>query len=304
VLHQLEDMNTQRQRVPVIGVQVDVLTWEGALSRIASWGRAHESRYVCFSNVHSAVTAAFDPGFHQVIADSDMCTPDGAPVTWMLRQLGAHGQRRLNGPDLMWRYFAAQAPLAGKVYFYGGSPEALRLLRARVEAEFPGLEVVGTWSPPFRPATRAEDADDVARINASGAHVVFVGLGCPKQEGWMADHRGQVHAVMIGVGAAFDYHAGLQPRAPQWMQHHGLEWAHRLVCEPRRLWRRYLFTNIPFLFMGGAQWLSSRINGARPGTAPPVAAVTHVDLPYEAKPAPAPAAARAHAAAESAPRAI
>ena len=277
-------MNTQRQRVPVIGVQVDVLSWEGALSRIAGWGRAHESRYVCFSNVHSAVTAAFDPGFYQVIADSDMCTPDGAPVTWMLRQLGAPEQRRLNGPDLMWRYFAAEAPKAGKVYFYGGTPEALRLLRDRVEREFPGLEVVGTYSPPFRPASVDEDAEDVARINASGAHVVFVGLGCPKQETWMAERRGQIKAVMIGVGAAFDFHAGLQQRAPQWMQHHGLEWAYRLVREPRRLWRRYLFTNIPFLFMGGAQWLASRINGARPAAAPPVPAATHVNLPYEAKP--------------------
>jgi N-acetylglucosaminyldiphosphoundecaprenol N-acetyl-beta-D-mannosaminyltransferase len=294
-------MNTPRQRVPVIGVQVDVLSWEGALSRIAGWGRAHESRYVCFSNVHSAVTAAFDPGFYQVIADSDMCTPDGAPVTWMLRQLGAREQRRLNGPDLMWRYFAAEAPLGGKVYFYGGTPEALRLLRQRVEREFPGLEVVGTHSPPFRPASPAEDAADITRINASGAHVVFVGLGCPKQETWMAEHRGQIKAVMIGVGAAFDFHAGLQARAPVWMQHHGLEWAYRLVQEPRRLWRRYLFTNIPFMFMGGAQWLSSRINGARPAAAPPVRAETHVDLPYETN---AHAAAHARVAAprtESAP---
>ena len=275
-------MNQLRKRVSVIGTMVDLLDWQGTIDSIAAWGRAGESRYVVASNVHSVVTAAFDDRFQTVANDADMVTCDGAPVTWMLRQLGAPEQRRINGPDLMWRYFAAEAPKGGKIYLYGGTPEALQKLQARIEAEFPGLQVVGTHSPPFRPATHQEDLDDVLRINDSGAHVVFVGLGCPKQELWMAQHRGRVHAVMIGVGAAFEYHAGIQPRAPEWMQHHGLEWAHRLASEPRRLWRRYLFTNIPFLFMGGAQWISSRINGARPAAMPPVVAATHVDLPYDA----------------------
>lgn len=278
-------MNFKRHRVPVLGVQVDVLDWAGAVERIATWGRAAESRYVCFSNVHSAVTASLDCDFHQVLAESDLCTSDGAPVTWMLRQLGAPEQRRLNGPDLMWRYFAAEAPKGGKVYFYGSTPQTLALLRERVECQFPGLQVVGVHSPPFRPITAQEDEEDVQRINASGAHVVFVGLGCPKQELWMAQHRGRINAVMLGVGAAFDYHAGVQRRAPEWMQHNGLEWLHRLASEPRRLWRRYLLTNLPFLFMGSAQWLSSRITGARPAAKPPVAAETHVDMPYERLPA-------------------
>lgn len=275
-------MNRVRHRAPVIGVPVDVLDWETAIARIAAWGRAGESRYVCFSNVHSAITAAFDSGFHQVIAGSDMCTSDGAPVTWMLRQLGASRQERLNGPDLMWRYFAAEAPRGGKVYFYGSTPQTLKLLRERVQSEFPGLKVVGTYAPPFRPTTAAEDEDDVARINASGAHVVFVGLGCPKQEAWMAAHRGRINAVMMGVGAAFEFHAGTQPRAPAWFRNHGLEWAHRLLHDPQRLWRRYLFTNLPFLFMCGAQWIASRLTGARPGRVPPQAVVTAADAPYEA----------------------
>lgn len=277
-------MHANRRRVPVIGVQVDLLDWDGAIQQIAAWGRAHESRYVCFSNVHSTVTASLDGSFHQVLAESDLCTSDGAPVTWMLRQLGAPEQRRLNGPDLMWRYFAAEAPIGGKVYFYGSTPGTLAVLRERVERQFPGLQVVGVHSPPYRPSTVQEDEEDVQRINASGAHVVFVGLGCPKQELWMARHRGRVNAVMLGVGAAFDFHAGVQRRAPEWMQHNGLEWLHRLVSEPRRLWRRYLLTNLPFLFMGGAQWLSSRITGARPAARPPVAAETHVDMPYERAP--------------------
>ncbi len=275
-------MNRVRHRVSVIGVPVDILDWETAIGSIAGWGRAGESRYVCFSNVHSVVTAAFDSSFHQVIAGSDMCTSDGAPVTWMLRQLGAPQQERLNGPDLMWRYFAAEAPKGGKVYFYGSTPETLKLLRERVESEFPGLQVAGTYAPPFRPMTAAEDDDDVDRINASGAHVVFVGLGCPKQEVWMAAHRGRIHAVMMGVGAAFEFHAGVQPRAPAWVRNNGLEWAHRLLHNPQRLWRRYLFTNMPFLFMAGAQWIASRITGARPGKVPPQAAFTHADKPYDA----------------------
>ncbi len=267
-----------RHRAAVISTQVDVVGWDDAINRIASWGHARESRYVCFSNVHSAVTAAFDTRFAQAVNSSDLCTSDGAPITWMLRQLGAYEQPRLNGPDLMWRYLEQEAQREGKVYFYGSTPATLKLLKARVEAEFPGLQVVGAHAPPFRPATGREDDEDVQRINDSGAHVVFVGLGCPKQELWMASHRGRVQAVMIGVGAAFDFHAGIKERAPVWMQHSGLEWAYRLLQEPRRLWRRYLFTNVPFLFMGGAQWLASRLNGARPAAAPPIPAATHVEV--------------------------
>jgi len=273
-----------RHRATVISTHVDVLGWDAAIGRIAAWAEARESRYVCFSNVHSVVTAAFDTRFNHVLNDADMCTSDGAPVTWMLRELGARHQPRLNGPDLMWRYLALEASRGGKVYFYGSTPETLKLLKERVEESFPGLQVVGTYSPPFRPETLAEDEDDVRRINDSGAHVVFVGLGCPKQELWMAQHRGRVHAVMMGVGAAFEFHAGVRVRAPQWMQVAGLEWLHRLVHDPQRLWRRYLFTNLPFLVMGIGQWISTRITGARPASHPPVAALSHEADPYSPEP--------------------
>ncbi len=255
--------------------------WDAAIGRISEWGRLHESRYVCFSNVHSVVTAAFDDRFGEALNTSDMCTSDGAPVTWMLRQLGAPKQPRLNGPDLMWRYLAVEAERGGKVYFYGSKQQTLRLLSARVKAAFPNLTIAGAHAPPFRALSDAEDEADVRRINESGANVVFVGLGCPKQEIWMAEHRGRIQAVMIGVGAAFDFHAGVKTRAPEWMQRHGLEWAYRLWQEPKRLWKRYLFTNLPFLVMGGAQWISSRITGARPASLPPVRAETVVEDAYE-----------------------
>jgi len=165
----------------------------------------------------------------------------------MVRKLGFKDQQRINGPDLMWRYFAQAALRNESVYLYGGTPETLEILQARMAQEFAGLKVVGAFSPPFRTITPAEDAQAVQRINASGAGTVWVSLGCPKQEKWMAAHRGRINAVMVGVGAAFDYHAGTIQRAPLWMQNNGLEWLHRLASEPRRLWRRYLVTNTLFI---------------------------------------------------------
>lgn len=213
------------------------------MNRLLGWAGAHESRYVCICNVHSVVTAYQNAGFQAVVNQADMATPDGAPVAWAVRRMGFAGQQRINGPDLMWKY-CQQAEASGQsVYFYGSTDSTLALLLAKLKTAFPGLIVGGHYSPPFRALTEDEDAAVVERINASGAGVVFVSLGCPKQEMWMAAHRGKINAVMIGVGAAFDYHAGTIKRAPLWMQHAGLEWFHRLVSEPRRLWRRYLVTN-------------------------------------------------------------
>jgi len=243
-------MQDRRVTTPVLGVPIDVLGWDAALSRISTWAAARESRYVCICNSHSVVTAGQDAAFGRIIEAADMATPDGAPVARMLRILGFPAQQRINGPDLMWKY-CEQAALRGEsIYLYGGLPDTLALLQQRLKAAFPGLLIAGAYSPPFRLATAEEDEADVARINAAGAGTVWVSLGCPKQEQWMAAHRGRVNAVMIGVGAAFDYHAGTIKRAPQWMQNAGLEWLHRLCSEPRRLWKRYLVTNT--LFIAGA----------------------------------------------------
>jgi N-acetylglucosaminyldiphosphoundecaprenol N-acetyl-beta-D-mannosaminyltransferase len=175
----------------------------------------------------------------------------------MLRRLGFRDQRRVSGPDLMWALCERCAAEGLPIYCYGSSDQTLVLLAQRLQAAFPGLQVA-MESPPFRPLSVEEDAAAVDRINASGAGLVFVGLGCPKQERWMAEHRGRVHAVMLGVGAAFDFHAGTVARAPQWMQRTGLEWLHRLVSEPRRLWRRYLTTNSVFIWKAACQLLRRR----------------------------------------------
>ncbi len=244
-----------RRQLPVLGMPLDVLSWDEALGRIAAWAQARESRYVCISNAHSVVTGTQDPAFAGVLRGADMVTPDGAPVAWMLRRLGAPGQQRINGPDLMWRYCEQAAARRESIFLYGGAPETLALLQSRLLQAWPGLRIAGAVSPPFRALTADEQAAHIAQINASGAGTLWVSLGCPKQELWMAAQRGRVQAVMVGVGAAFDYHAGSLRRAPLWMQGAGLEWLHRLLSEPRRLWRRYLVTNTRFIWGAARQLL-------------------------------------------------
>jgi len=238
----------RRVTATVLGASIDVLEWDTALNRIGSWAAAHESRYVCLCNSHSVVTTRQDAEFGRIVEAADMATPDGAPVAKMIRQFGFPGQQRINGPDLMWKYCAVAAQRGESIYLYGGKTATLELLQKRLLEQFPGLVIAGVYSPPFRAATAEEDQADVERINASGAGTVWVSLGCPKQEQWMAAHKNRINAVMIGVGAAFDYHAGTMQRAPLWMQRSGLEWLHRLVSEPGRLWQRYLVTNTIFVF--------------------------------------------------------
>jgi N-acetylglucosaminyldiphosphoundecaprenol N-acetyl-beta-D-mannosaminyltransferase len=231
----------------VLGVRIHAMDWPTALKTIAAWASRRESRSVCICNVHSVVTASQQAEFGAVVAQADLATPDGAPVAWMLRRLGFPQQQRINGPDLMQRYCAWAPELGHSVYLLGGTDHVLERLQRVLVEEHPGLHIAGACSPPFRALSAQEDAAIVAAINASGANVVWVGLGCPKQEMWMHAHRGRVHAVMIGVGAAFPYLAGITRRAPPWMQRCGLEWLHRLASEPRRLWRRYAVTNSYFI---------------------------------------------------------
>ena len=247
--------NDSRSLSPVIGAPIDSISWPAALSRVSGWAAARQSRYVCICNVHSVVTARRDKSFANVIREADMATPDGAPVAWLMRRLGVASQQRINGPDLMWRYCAEAAKRDESIYLYGGQQQTLDILQRKLLAQFPGLKIAGAYSPPYRQLTSEEDAAVVEAINASGAGTVWVSLGCPKQEHWMAEHRGRINAAMVGVGAAFDYHAGTIQRAPLWMQRNGLEWFHRVCSEPRRLWKRYLVTNSLFIFYAGRQLL-------------------------------------------------
>ena len=248
-----------REGHSVLGTWVDALFWDDAIRHILNWGAARESRYVCICNVHSVVTATHDAELRSALGGADLATPDGAPIAWALRRLGFSAQERIAGPDLMWRYLRQAEHTGQKIFLYGSTDDTLNSLRTAIAHEFPLLEVQGMLSPPFCSASPAEDEEEVDAINASGANVVFVGLGCPKQEKWMAAHRGRIHAVMIGVGAAFDFHSGMKSRAPLWWQRHGLEWLYRLGSEPRRLLRRYLVTNTLFVVGFARQLIVAKV---------------------------------------------
>lgn len=247
-----------RVTLPVLGAQIDALDWDEAVARLERWGARRESRVVCICNVHSVVTASQDESFMEVLNGADMATADGMPVAWMLRALGRHGQPRINGPDLMWRYLARAEATGQVVSFFGSTPQTLARLQAALREAFPALRLGVAISPPFRSPSAREEAAWRREIEAAGTAVLFVGLGCPKQERWMASQRGHLRAVMVGVGAAFDYHGGTVRRAPPWMQHAGLEWLHRLASEPRRLWRRYLGTNSVYIARAALQLLRGR----------------------------------------------
>lgn len=192
--------------------------------------------------------------FFKAIEESDLTTPDGAPVAWLMRKLGHRSQQRISGPDVMWELLGRCERESLPVFVYGSTELTLGRLRERCAEAFPRLKLVAE-SPPFRSLTPEEGEAAVRRIVSSGAGVLFVGLGCPKQELWMHSHRGRIPAVMLGVGAAFDFHAGTVSRAPLWMQRNGLEWLHRLLSEPRRLWKRYLITNTLFVIGAARQLL-------------------------------------------------
>lgn len=232
----------------VIGVRIDATSYADAVARIVSWAQANESRYVCAATVHMVMEAHDTPEYKAVVNGADLVTPDGMPLVWALRWLGVAGQQRVYGPDLALAVCKAASAADIPIGLYGGSPDALTALQQRYRQQFPGLRIAYAYSPPFRPLSAEEDAAIVEAINGSGARIVLVGLGCPKQEKWMADHRGRVRAVMLGVGAAFDFHSGRVRQAPRWMQQAGLEWLFRLLMEPRRLWRRYFKHNPRFLW--------------------------------------------------------
>jgi N-acetylglucosaminyldiphosphoundecaprenol N-acetyl-beta-D-mannosaminyltransferase len=199
--------------------------------------------------------------YRQVVNGADLVTPGGMPIVWMLRRLGLRGQPRVYGPELTLRVCEAAARQGVPVGFYGGTTTALPRLVTRLEARYPGLKVAYAWSPPFRPPTAEEEASTVENIRRSGCRILFVGLGCPKQERWMARHCGALPTVMVGVGAAFDFISGVKAQAPPWLQRWGLEWLFRLITEPGRLWFRYLYHNPRFVALAARQLATARAPG-------------------------------------------
>ncbi|KQT51010.1 glycosyl transferase [Aureimonas sp. Leaf454] len=233
----------------VLDVPISAIDPEQAVRSIEQWVEARARTYVCITGVHGVIECGRDAALRKIHEEAGLVTPDGMPLVWMAHARGLSAVRRVYGPDLM-RRLSARAPRTGhRHFYYGGAEGVADELRLRLQAENPGLDVVGVVSPPFRPMTDAEDADLVETINRAKPDILWVGLSTPKQERWMNSHRGRLDVpVMIGVGAAFDFLSGRKRQAPYWMQRCGLEWFFRLISEPRRLYRRY-FTMIPlFLF--------------------------------------------------------
>jgi N-acetylglucosaminyldiphosphoundecaprenol N-acetyl-beta-D-mannosaminyltransferase len=235
-------------RTAVLGIDLAVTDYEGAMEWMDEVVRTRARACVTAAAVHLVMVAQEDPETRRAI-ERAFVVPDGVPLVWALRALGHRQATRVYGPDLMASYCARSARTGTTMFLYGGrSDEALELLTTRLVERFPGLRIAGGWSPPFRELSEAELDDVAGRVNASGADVVWVGTGQPKQEKWMARMRGRLDApVLAGVGAAFDFHAGIVPQAPSWMQRSGLEWSYRLAREPRRLWRRYVRYNPRFV---------------------------------------------------------
>lgn len=240
-------------RYPVLSIDVDATSYAEAAQQILGWAQGGESRYVCVANVHMVMEAWDNPDFSAIVNGADLVVPDGMPLVWMLRLQGRRGQERVYGPHLTLQVARAAAEAGVPIGLYGGTTAANNEMAAALQRLYPGLQIVYRYSPPFRPLDAGEEAEVLAAIRDSGARILFVGLGCPKQERWMAAHRGQINAVMLGVGAAFDFIAGVKPWAPAWVQRLGLEWLFRLLTEPRRLWRRYLYHNPRFMLLALAQ---------------------------------------------------
>jgi N-acetylglucosaminyldiphosphoundecaprenol N-acetyl-beta-D-mannosaminyltransferase len=232
----------------ILGVNVATSSYDEVIQRSLLWASERRSRAIFFANVHVIMEAADNPAFLRRLNDADMVNPDGMPLVWALHWLGQSSAQRVYGPDATEALLAAAETAGVPVGFYGTSQAVLNLLIAAVRRMNPNLNIVFFESPPFRTLTPEEDAAAVERIASSGARLLFVGLGCPKQENWIMEHVGRVPAVMLGVGAAFDFLAGIKPQAPRWMMHSGLEWVFRFITEPRRLGMRYVKHNPRFVF--------------------------------------------------------
>jgi len=221
---------------------------EMALTEITRWIEAGEQHYVCVTGVHGVMESRDDPELAGIHNRSGLTTPDGMPMVWAGRKAGVPYMQRVYGPDLMLALCRLSAERGWTHYFYGGRPGLPELLGQRLQQRFPGLAVVGTYSPPFRALTEQEMAEVISQINLRKPDLVWIGLSTPKQERWMAAAIGRINApVLLGVGAAFDIHAGTLPQAPRLMQRTGLEWLYRLLREPRRLSKRYLRNNPRFV---------------------------------------------------------
>jgi N-acetylglucosaminyldiphosphoundecaprenol N-acetyl-beta-D-mannosaminyltransferase len=256
------DRATGIRRFTVLGVPISAITMADAVSTIGQWIHARTPNYVCVTGVHGVIESGRDDELRRIHSNAGLVTPDGMPLVWLAHLSGERQVERVYGPDLMLACCAESVKRGWRHFLFGGAADVPALLAQRLVARFPGLQVCGAYSPPFRALSQDEDRALVARINAARPDIVWVGLSTPKQERWMAAHVGRLEApALLGVGAAFDFHAGIKRQAPRWMQRSGLEWLFRLLSEPRRLGPRYLVNNPLFVYKIALQLARRRVAG-------------------------------------------
>ena len=250
---------SDRKVTRVLGTQVANLDYAGVEEVVAVWVEKKESQYVAICPVHSMVEAVLHKSHRESLDNSGLNTADGMPVVWAQQLLGHRKASRVYGPTLMMHLLERANDEGWRVGFYGGAPDGLNILVDKLRLRFPKLQVACSISPPFRKLSDEEDAEMVAKINEADPQILFIGLGCPKQERWMYEHRDRLNTVQLGVGAAFSFHAGQVKQAPAFLQKIGMEWFFRLMCEPRRLFQRYATTNPTYVFLLGVQLIKSWI---------------------------------------------
>jgi len=242
IIDEASSYSAKLPRLNILDVKVNAINMSQSVETIDSWIARQEQNYVCITGFHGIMICQKDSDLLRIHNTSGLTTPDGMSIVWILQSKGYHSVSRVYGPDLMLAVCEHSAHGGNYRHFmYGGLPGVAEQLANVLTTRFPGLQVVGTYSPPFRPLTLEEDQNIIEKIDATNPDIIWIGIGTPKQERWMSAHMGRVNAsVMIGVGAAFDFLSGHKKQAPYWMQRHGMEWFFRLMAEPRRLWRRYI----------------------------------------------------------------
>ena len=231
----------------ILGVNIAVTNMAQTVQYIENNLEKLRGKYICVSNVHTTIMAHDNPAYRNVQNSAAIALPDGKPLSVVSRKRGYTEAERVTGPDLMGELFARENGL--KHFFYGDKEETLQILQQKLKEKYPDIPIAGMISPPFRSLSQEEEKAYIQQINDSGADIIWIGLGAPKQENWMYEHQGMFQGVMIGVGAGFSYHAGLIKRAPEWMQKMSLEWFYRLMQEPVRLFKRYFTTNLKFMLL-------------------------------------------------------
>jgi len=243
----------ETERIRVVSIFPNVCTHASAIEQIAGLVKKNNGGYVCFSTVHMVMESFDNAEFAAKVNDADLVIPDGMPLVWMQKLQGAKNATRVRANDLMMMLCGYAEKNKLSVGFYGGRQEVVDAILRRAEKDFPDLRVAYAYSPPFRALTAGEDTSLTAEINKLKPDILFMGLGCPKQENWMAKHQDKIKSVMLGVGASFDFYAGNIAESPEWMGKLGLEWLFRLSQEPSRLWKRYLILNPRFIWLAVLQ---------------------------------------------------